>query len=594
MLDQSLVGKEIVIDLLSKLRQQVSKPILFGIYGAVGCLITAILLGEIFLYLTKLPPSIQQANHAIVLVIDSSSSMSGRKLNEVKSAATNFVKRQDLAQNRLGIVKFGSSVSRLAFLTNNTQELTKAIALIEDSGGTPMAEGINLAMSELSSTNLNPSILLFTDGQPDSTFQTSLKAKAANSQNINLIAVATGGADVNFLTRLTGDRTKVFYANSGEFDRAFRDAEAKIYGKQLTESRRSGDYGLVYGSLRTGGWTAILAIGISLVLIVGQNQYMHRRLLSLPEAGISISGSLIAGLIAGVVGQLLFALPTFAFAGAVEGIINWTLIGTFLAGLISLSKSDIELKSAAIKGSIAGAIAGLIPLLIPSWAMLISAIILGVAFCQISKSKALGWIVGIGVLLFGQLLFFPISGISTIDIFGRVFGWTILGGLVGSGTSFYVPNLQLKRAAAGGSLGGSLGAVGFLIVAATLGDILGRLVGAIILGFCIGIAIAWAEKKQFITEDYLIVYWSPQEQTKILLGTKPVALGSSYEAQIHLSKAQGFHPITAKIYKQDSNIVMQYDDEYADAKGMKKLRHELKNGDHRKLGNITIEVKSSI
>ena len=581
-----------MIDLLKKLRQKASKPILFGIYGAVGCLIAALVLGEIFLALTKLPPSVRQTNHAVILVIDSSSSMGGRKLNEVKSAATSFVERQDLAQNRLGVVEFGSSVTRLASLTNNIQELKTAIALIEDSGSTPMAEGINLAVSELNSTTLNPSILLFTDGQPDSTFQTTLEAQAANSQNINLIAVATGDADVNFLSRLTGDRTKVFYANSGEFDRAFRDAEAQIYGRQLTESGVSGDYGLVYGSLRTGGWTAILAMGISLVLIVGQNQYMHRRLLSPPEAGISIGGGLMAGLVAGGVGQLLF-IPSLSSAGAIEVVINWTLITTLLAGLISFKSND--LKSNLIKGSVAGAIAGLIPLLIRnSFAMLISAIILGVVFSQISKSKKLGWIVGIGVLLFGQLLFFSIPGLSTIDIFGRVLGWTILGTLVGSGTSFYVPNLQLKRAALGGAIGGSLGAIGFLITAAILGDILGRSIGAIILGFCIGLTIAWAEKKQLITEDYLVVYWTPQEQTKILLGTKPITLGSSYEAQIHLSKAQGFHPIVAKIYKQDSNIVMQYDDEYAEIKGMKKLRHELNNGDRRKLGNITIEVKSSI
>ena len=585
-----------MVNLLKQLRQKVSKPILFGIYGAVGCLVAALILGEVFLHLTKLPPSTQQTDRAVMLVIDSSSSMGGRKLNEVKSAATSFVERQDLAQNKLGVVKFGSSVSRLASLTNNTRELKRAIALIEDSGGTPMAEGINLAVSELNSTTLNPSILLFTDGQPNSTFQTTLEAQTARSQNINLIAVATGDADVNFLSRLTGDRAKVFYANSGEFDRAFRDAEAQIYGRQLTESGASGDYGLVYGSLRTGGWTAILAMGISLVLIVGQNQYMHRRLLSPREAGMSIGGSLIAGLIAGGLGQLLFApLANFAYAGAIEIVINWTLIGTLLAGIISFSKSNLDLKSCLTKGSIAGAIAGLIPLLIRnSFAILISAIILGVVFGQIGKSKVLGWIVGISIFLFGQLLFFSIPGLSTLDIFGRVLGWTILGALVGSGTSFYVPNLQLKRAATGGSLGGSFGAIGFLIIAAILGDISGRLIGAIILGFCIGLTIAWAEKKQLITEDYLIVYWTPQEQTKILLGTRPLTLGSSYEAEIHLSKALGFYPTTAKIYKENSNIVMQYDDQYAEAKGMKKFKHELKNGDRRKLGKITIEVKSSL
>ncbi len=188
------------IILWSSLRQKFSKPVLFGIYGAIGCLIAAVLLGEAFLALTKLPPAVQQTNHAIVLLIDSSSSMGGGKLDEVKSAATDFVQRQDLSNNKLGVVTFGGRVSTLASLTNNASELKRAIASIRDSGGTPMAQGINLAVSELRSTSLNPSILLFTDGQPDSSFRTTLAAQAANSRRINIVAVATGDADVNFLT----------------------------------------------------------------------------------------------------------------------------------------------------------------------------------------------------------------------------------------------------------------------------------------------------------------------------------------------------------------------------------------------------------
>ncbi len=476
------------------LRRTFSKPVLLGIYGAIGCLLAAILLGEVFLALTRLPPPEPQTNHAIVLLIDSSSSMGDGKLDEVKAAAINFVQRQERFQNKLAVVNFGITVSTLTPLTNNASELKKAINSLRSSGGTPMAEGIDLAVSELRSTSLNPNILLFTDGLPDSSFRTSLAAKLAKSKNINIIAVATGGADVNFLADLTGDSSLVFFANSGEIDLAFRAAEAKINETSLIESGESGNYGVVYGSLRTGGWTAILAIGISLILIVGQNQYMRRRLLSLQEAGVSIFGGLTAGLIAGGIGQLLFT---------------------------------------------------------------------------------------------------PIAILPYTGEIGRILGWTILGALVGSGTSFFVPNLKLNRALAGGSLGGSLGAIAFLIAASRLGDLPGRLIGAAILGFFIGLMIAWAEKQQLSTEDYLVVHWSPKEQTKILLGKRPVTLGSSYEAQIHLSKAQGFYPVTAKIFKEGNNIIMEYDGRYAQERGMRIVRHELHNGDRRKLGKITVEVRNA-
>ncbi len=582
-----------------KLQSKFSKPILFGIYGALGCLIAAILLGEAFLTFTELPPSTVKAdNHAIVLLIDSSSSMGGRKLAEVKSAATDFIRRQDLNNNQVAVVSFGGTTRTLASLSNNPRQLQNAIASIQDSGGTPMAEGIRLAVAELRSTFLKPSILLFTDGQPNNSFQTSREAQSATNQDINLVAVATGDADVNFLTRLTGDRSLVFFANSGEFARAFRDAEAKIYGRQLTESGQSGDYGLIYGSLRTGGWTAILAMGISIFLIVGQNLYLRRRFLSFKEAGIGIFGGLTAGLIAGGVGQLIFfPLGNLPYTREIEGIINWTIATTLLAGLIAFSKSRLDLKRCIVVGGITGAIAGLIPLLINNdFTSIISAVIVGVGFYLLDKSKPLGLVAAIAAIFLGQWLFFPPPGLQgTIALVSRILGWTILGALVGSGTSFFVPNLKLNKALIGGSLGGSLGAIAFMIFSSILGDISGRLIGATILGFCIGLMIAWAEKKQLRTEDHLLVSWSPQEQRAILLGKRPVTLGSSYESDIHLSKALGFYPTTAKIYKDDNHsIVMQYDDKYGAEKGMKKREHILTNGDKRKLGNIIIEVKSSV
>jgi Ca-activated chloride channel homolog len=70
---------------------------LFGIYGALGCLLTAILFGEIFLYLTQLPPSIKTAGQSIVLLMDTSSSMQNdNRIAESKTAALDFVKRRDL------------------------------------------------------------------------------------------------------------------------------------------------------------------------------------------------------------------------------------------------------------------------------------------------------------------------------------------------------------------------------------------------------------------------------------------------------------------------------------------------------------------
>jgi Ca-activated chloride channel homolog len=200
-------------NLLKTLQKKLSKPILFGIYGAIGCLLAALLLGEPFLALTKLPPSVEIENQAIVLLIDTSSSMSGSKIEEIKIAAIQFVQRRDLTQDQLALVNFGYTIETIVPLIQDQNQLITGIKALKDDGNTPMGEGLELAISELQNTSLNKNILLFTDGQPNSTSNVLINAKNAQNQNINLIAVATGDADTKFLANVTGDSNLVFYAS---------------------------------------------------------------------------------------------------------------------------------------------------------------------------------------------------------------------------------------------------------------------------------------------------------------------------------------------------------------------------------------------
>jgi Ca-activated chloride channel family protein len=83
-----------MLNLFNRLKN--NKPLLFGLYGASGCLTAAILLGEPFLALTKLAKTSSVTSQAIVLLIDTSSSMSYGKLTEVKTAASKFMERRHL------------------------------------------------------------------------------------------------------------------------------------------------------------------------------------------------------------------------------------------------------------------------------------------------------------------------------------------------------------------------------------------------------------------------------------------------------------------------------------------------------------------
>lgn len=470
-----------------------NKPLLFGIYGASGCLTAAILLGEPFLDLTegKSNPPAPVTPQAIVLLIDTSGSMSDGKLTEVKTAASRFIERRDLQKDQLAVVSFGGEIKTATPLTQDANTLKNAVDTLSESGGTPMAEGIDAALGELQTTALNKNIILFTDGLPDDPNLAYNSALVTTKTGVKLIAVATGDADISYLTTITGDLSLVFYANSGQFEQAFRNAEAAIY-KQLVGSNSGKNYSIIDSVLSTGGWTAFLAMGISLALIMGQNRYMRLPLLTVRKGIISTFGSLAAGIIAGATGQIVFL---------------------------------------------------------------------------------------------------PLSSIAGLEITGYIVAWVILGALVGGGTRFFVPNLKLKNSLLGGIIGGGIGGSGFLITASIFGDVLGRLSGTSMIGFFIGLMIAWIEQKQLESQPYLSVNWTATEQTTYLLGTKPILIGSSLNVEIPLNASDGFTPITAKIFKEGENIIMQFDQEYAVRKNMKKTSQALKVGDTRKLGQITIEVK---
>jgi Ca-activated chloride channel family protein len=153
--------------------------------------------------------------------------------------------------------------------------------------------------------------------------------------------------------------------------------------------------------------------------------------------------------------------------------------------------------------------------------------------------------------------------------------------------AFFVPNLKFSRGLIGGLIGGILGSIAFILISQYSTAIIGRLVGTTILGFFLGLMIALIEQ---ISQQYsLIVHWNERETTTISIGENPILLGCAKNAHIYLPQSQGYYPITAKIYLENNQIIIEYDTEYAQAKGMKILKHEVVNLDKRKLGFITLE-----
>ena len=574
----------------------IRKPLFFGACGAIGCFLAALLLGEPLLYFTKLPPSTEKPPQAVAVLIDCSGSMDGSNLAEVKTAAINFIKRQDFSRNKFVAIGFGSSVHTPTVLGASAAEIEQGIASLSDGGGTNMTSGIDAAVTALqpsgqiqaSSDAVSRGILLFTDGQPDSKQSTSFAATFAKAKGINLVAVATGGADANYLAQLTGDRSLVFYANSGQFDEAFQN------GNQLVESGETGQYGLLGSLARTGSWTGLLAIGTSVALIFGQNRYMRRRLLTLKEAGLGSSGGFIAGLFAGSIGQLLFMPATSIFVvGWVGKILSGTIAGALSTTVASVIMPKLPIRTAFIQGAIGGTL-GTIGFLFISisigdfWANALTLVIL-ILLIKLGNQMARIYMLSLVAAVMAQFLFSGWMTPNSFGAIGRIAGWIILGSFLGGGMSAFIPNLQFRRGLLGGAIGGLVGVVMFMVFSGFAGDLIGRLVGSASLGFFIGLMIALLEQLALKREASLIVHWSGTETTRLALGQMPIVLGSSSEAHVPLPRT--YPTITAKIYLINQEVIMEFDDAMKKQSSMKILRHKLKDGERRKFGNIQVEIQ---
>lgn len=190
----------------------------------------------------------------------------------------------------------------------------------------------------------------------------------------------------------------------------------------------------------------------------------------------------------------------------------------------------------------------------------------------------------------GAIAQFTYTSIGPTEVL-RVICWGIAGGLLGFGLSFRITNLGKIRGFSGGGIGGMIGGILFIFISFFLGQVIGRLLGISAIGFFIGVMIILVEAA--FRQAWLVVKWSANEQKTLSLGSDPILLGCADKAHIYLRQDQGYAPITAKVYVDQNKIFMQYESEYGEKKGMKKLTHELENGDKRKLGSVSLEVKTA-
>ena len=191
-----------------------------------------------------------------------------------------------------------------------------------------------------------------------------------------------------------------------------------------------------------------------------------------------------------------------------------------------------------------------------------------------------GLVVGLVGGAAGQGLYFLAPDSAVLGAVVRVLGWALLGALAGAGLAFFVPNLKLPLGLLGGAVGGTAGAVAYLGAEAVAGDLVGRLAGGLALGFCIGLMVAVIEAA--FRRAWLEVSYGPRETVTVNLGAEPVKIGG--DARACTVWARGAPEVALRYFLRDGQVIctdVPNRDEFP-----------VRDGDSRAVGNVTVVVRT--
>jgi Mg-chelatase subunit ChlD len=172
----------------------------------------------------------------VLLLLDCSGSMIGRRMEEAKLAAADLALRLPFGMP-VGVIGFHSTADNRLRMTNDPQTVAAFVRGLGPAGSTRMDLALLAAGDEFNradharpATTTNAplrSVLLFTDGQPDKGTEEATLTAARNLRRAGakVIAVGTGDAKLDFLTQLTDSTNLVFIATDGNLARAFASAE---------------------------------------------------------------------------------------------------------------------------------------------------------------------------------------------------------------------------------------------------------------------------------------------------------------------------------------------------------------------------------
>lgn len=154
----------------------------------------------------------------VMMVIDTSGSMSGDRIVNARLAAMQFLGRL-APQDRAGVVRFTSSATLSEPLTFDHAAAIDTVSGFTASGGTSIHSGISVAAQELlinGRVDARWVILLLSDG--GSNYGAAINAsQSAQASGVRIISIGLGsGTDENLMSDVASSRADYFFAEASE------------------------------------------------------------------------------------------------------------------------------------------------------------------------------------------------------------------------------------------------------------------------------------------------------------------------------------------------------------------------------------------
>lgn len=376
----------------------IRKAALFGGIGALGCLLGA-LVGE---PLFRLIPSAREPGVDVLFVLDATSSMQGQ-IDGVQRGIMEFAAQLSRRgfDERVGLVAFrdefeGESPDILDFggspFTADYIAFSRRVSRIHATGGGDVPESsydaIRVASRQPFRDASTRVLVLITDAPPLIPDRRTARIEEVlddlDRGGVSQVHLVIRSDDRHAYTPLQATHPGEVFdlatvaRGTGGFDRLLPVLGEKIAAATMRGLASSAAVDRSYAPRQLGItaiWTGLLACGVALALVAGQNHYLHRPLLTPRQAIVGLAGGMVVGSLAGGLGQLVglvpqFLLPTTTSASSMSGglvlaglLIGWALLGGLLGRGLAAFVPNLGIVPATL-GGVGGGLAAAVGFLV--------------------------------------------------------------------------------------------------------------------------------------------------------------------------------------------------------------------------------------